>query len=907
MSLPILNFSTPEEFVDFYYEKLKEDLQVYNIQISKVGFIGFLLNLLGYTYFDLKNYYDSLFKEAFVATAQTEEALYMHAAVYGYLPAFANPSTAVGSIEFDFNNYIAKKVPGVVKREVYIGYDSNKKFSPCTFKINDFDFTINAIYKFVQDNNTYYAEIIGSDGSKVIIPSNNAEISAPLHSTKQYFTKETYFPIGKYNLGSYKTHYIQIPPGYFLSDLEVYISLPGESSETKFDISYTKFLFKGSDNVVFLRKLSSTIYVLEFGSGIRGKWVSEGTCHLITRFSKGDLANIVNSNVGLKIPIAGPVLAYDYIFTGGQYVPVSSTPAILQVPLVSVQYSEGGRDPLLGDELRTAIINYIQTRDNLVSRRDFYNVASKYAFLSDFKFMYKKINIYDFTFYFCKVFRNRMQEICYTTNHTHLLQPLINPPTNVTANLQSGGNLDPNTQYGYRVVAFDSWSRTGPSVQVTATTTNTNKSIQVSWNPVSNAVGYRVYGRTPGNQDRYWVVFNTSFIDTGDDSESVLDLVPSGSGIEPIVWYPIFLISGSEFISPFVYKYNSRMNYYEGYIVRERLTVSFTSVVVDPLTIGSGFEVPVLYLNLVYDFNKRRTNIVVKSHQDISSLSFKVSVFKERSEQIVFDENMIWNVNENGFVYSYVNSETFGLFDTSTRIVVSCYDGSNKKFVCEADNVYQMVDISDILKLFKYSHTTNTYIINIPVIIKSEFDDDKQYFLDKMVDFFSGARFSENRMIADNVQGRFLNTFVVEPPFVQSIFVQGQLWNPPVTTIKFPLKIEVEVTVDMSYVKTNYIDLVVEKDNILLELASYLQQEKSGTDIKYYNSQIIDLIHTNRKWVKSVKVKVTDSFGTELKDGIEHKSEEDILATLTDKLNAVRYTPVYVYWDLNNIEVKIIT
>ena len=72
--LPILNYSTPEEFVDYYYEKLKTDLAVYNIKISKVGFIGFLFNMLGYTHFDVKTYYDSLFKEAFVATGQIGRA-----------------------------------------------------------------------------------------------------------------------------------------------------------------------------------------------------------------------------------------------------------------------------------------------------------------------------------------------------------------------------------------------------------------------------------------------------------------------------------------------------------------------------------------------------------------------------------------------------------------------------------------------------------------------------------------------------------------------------------------------------------------------------------------------------------------------------------------------------------------
>jgi hypothetical protein len=100
-TLPTLNYTTPEEFVNYYYEKLKTDLQVYDLQISKVGFVGFYLNLLGYTHFDLKQYYDSLFKEAFVGTSQTEESQYLQASTYGYIPTFSTSATTSVSIPFD--------------------------------------------------------------------------------------------------------------------------------------------------------------------------------------------------------------------------------------------------------------------------------------------------------------------------------------------------------------------------------------------------------------------------------------------------------------------------------------------------------------------------------------------------------------------------------------------------------------------------------------------------------------------------------------------------------------------------------------------------------------------------------------------------------------------------------------
>jgi len=66
MSIPLGSLTTPEQYVNYYYDKLKSQLQSKNIQISKVGIIGFLLHTLGFTQFDIKNYFDSLFLEAFL-------------------------------------------------------------------------------------------------------------------------------------------------------------------------------------------------------------------------------------------------------------------------------------------------------------------------------------------------------------------------------------------------------------------------------------------------------------------------------------------------------------------------------------------------------------------------------------------------------------------------------------------------------------------------------------------------------------------------------------------------------------------------------------------------------------------------------------------------------------------------
>ena len=47
------------------------------------------------------------------------------------------------------------------------------------------------------------------------------------------------------------------------------------------------------------------------------------------------------------------------------------------------------------------------------------------------------------------------------------------------------------------------------------------------------------------------------------------------------------------------------------------------------------------------------------------------------------------------------------------------------------------------------------------------------YYLDKVKNFIVGTSFSENRMITDEIQCRFLNTYSIPSPFIEAVFLQG--------------------------------------------------------------------------------------------------------------------------------------
>jgi hypothetical protein len=1112
-SLPTLNYTTPEEFVNYYYEKLKTDLSVYNLQISKVGFVGFFLNLLGYTHFDIKQYYDSLFKEAFVGTAQIEESQYLHASTYGYIPTFASSSIATGTIEFDMINWLPRRQAGVVRREVIIGYSSeSSEISSSSFKSDDFDFFIDAIYKFIEveinGSYYYYADILTSDGVKYNIPSASSVITVPLYSTRQYIKQEVEVQLPSYNFGSFQTHYFSIPAGHYLTDLKVYITKNNSSTEEEYDIKYTKYLEKGTDKSVFLRKYSSTNYILEFGSGIRGEWVSAATVRLVIKYSRGNAGNLIDKTDS-KLQISGNTYAFDYkMIDGSLTTTTAESLSIIQVPLVNFDYSEGGEDPLSGEDLRDDIVNYIQTRENLVTRQDFYNIASTY--FDDFKFMFKKINIFDNTFYLCRSFRNRNQEIFYLMNHTESVMNfhymLYNENFSISAEAILSGIGTLNTGlYEYFIVCVDFWGRSEPSTRVQVSVTTQN-AVRITWTHVPNTETYRVYGRHISGQNQYWEISvgstpsaTYSYTDIGSSGQS--SYMPTGYELTELIYRPTFTISDRVFVCPFLFKHNTRMNYYDGYLIKELLRVNFSDISHEYELITSGLDVPMTYLNLEYDSSLLTTFIKLKSYEDITNFVFSISITSDNIS--ILDERMeCFPLSNNEFIYEYTDTygtiieemqievkggisdsiissleQDFTITSENNTLLIKCNDDSEDYsdsfvtvsltigvrtaaqvvtdintefgediastytttsggirikltpptggsvtnifigesstcldvlgltgsdttpavlngeitthlFTYVTSSFYQLHDISDQVRLMRYNSSDTAHIINIPLIDNTEFESDENYYIDKFINFISNSNFKENRMIADNVQCRFLNSFICYSKFIQATFLQGgqifssedYTWLDPVIDIIntpytpniniryligsspigefightddiasfdintatwsfyspevddfvlvnennlyyrwdgsswvsipdiiFPLKMRIEIKIDKLYVQKNNINVTTERNNLEFLLAEYLQKNFTGANVVFYNSMIVEFIHTNRPFIKSVKVFVTDSstIPNELDNGVEILSDDTILTGLKNKVDIVEYSPIIVYWDVNNLDLQV--
>jgi hypothetical protein len=518
MSLP---YTTPQEFVSHYLKLLQQDLGTYNIQVSKVGFVGYLLNILGYTNFDIKNYYDSLFIDAFVATAQDDESLFIHSSIYGYYPTYATPATATGTLNFDISNALPQKQATTRKREILIGYyiDKNKgaiSYTP-SFNINGYAFDINTtFYKFVAeydsaDNAKYYAEVL-TNGGITIIPSPTSNISVPLFSTIQEQLQQTIFTIPNYSFGSFYTYSFTINVGQFLSGLDVSISTDGKTW-TPYEVKYVKYLESGSSKCVFLRKITSQQFMLEFGSGNNGQWVANTQVKLSIHYSQGSAGNLINKTNTQSLLLTDYTVLYtDY----NSDLESSQMSSVLQNPIVLLDYSSGGKDPLSGENLRDEIIRFIQTRNNLISEIDFYNIAT--TFLTDFKFLFKKVQVVDNTFYLCRSFRDKMQELCLTTTLTQEIMNIdsIMRSDTLSINLTNVG-LQPNSFYYYMLACKN---ENGSIVQshIIECNPGSNLAIATFWLSVDNIYSYRLYsGTTEDNLTQYWDFRypDTCYVDSG--------------------------------------------------------------------------------------------------------------------------------------------------------------------------------------------------------------------------------------------------------------------------------------------------------------------------------------------------------------------------------------------------------
>lgn len=128
----------------------------------------------------------------------------------------------------------------------------------------------------------------------------------------------------------------------------------------------------------------------------------------------------------------------------------------------------------------------------------------------------------------CKAFgsSSSLKEWDFTTTQ---MPPISTPGVPTVTPSTSGGTLSANT-YSYRVSATYGTRETYVSGATQATTTGSTSSNAITWTAVSNATGYKVYGRTLNYEYLLGSTTGTTFTDNGSFTPS------SGPPIQSNAW-----------------------------------------------------------------------------------------------------------------------------------------------------------------------------------------------------------------------------------------------------------------------------------------------------------------------------------------------------------------------------------
>jgi len=540
--------TNPKDYIDYYTNILKKDYNFNDLKINYHGFVGFVMNLFAWTNYDIKEYYDYLFKEGFLATSEESKNLYLHASKHGYNVGYASAASVVGTFSLDLANF-PKKLSNVYKREITLP-------NPLYIKIGDYQFQTDSTYVFVEEgyngSEKYYCRINSTSDYQRLVSSASTIIKVPIYNLKQYRVIDYTKTITNYDYGTYFPYNVSIGDSEQLYNLIVSVKKVGESTYENYNVSRVKSFDTSISKSVYLTNKSEKLYVIETGNGYHGVWIPNATLNVEVYLTVGSIANSLSQQDGVA---SGEMTVVDYN-SDGVIVDSGSQSFSPTNFIIDCQSVDGGVDIPIDSELKNKITNWVESRDNLINRTDFFNVFENFS--KDFDVIFKKSQFIDNNFYLCRTLRDQYTNILYTTNHTYKTldyqnTDLIKNLTTTVLDDYTGSTLTMCRCY-YKIVAVDKFYKATPSPKITATILEDGQAISLTWDVVPEAEYYKIFGRT-NKYNQYFVVQKDHvdidgkvyFIDTGTTGISE----NCGTRYEEIdqISFPEFMIDLSETIT----------------------------------------------------------------------------------------------------------------------------------------------------------------------------------------------------------------------------------------------------------------------------------------------------------------------------------------------------------------------
>jgi hypothetical protein len=616
----------------------------------------------------------------------------------------------------------------------------------------------------------------------------------------------------------------------------------------------------------------------------------------VPNYNSNIIKYITNGEDGnISVPVDGKLESFVqyYVLTykdKGDSSPIKNIIDLSKYFTISLEYSENGTNILSGVELRNNIISYIQTRDNLISELDYNNVLDN-LYQTDLKVIFRKTNIVENIMYMFRTLRSQYNEIIKSTSLNIDCLDIDSTISNFNIVFTSNGHISAG-DYRYYIVASNGLEY-NTIYESDVITIEDNKNSYITWDAYDNANYYMIYRKQELSED-YYYLGSTSDLEYLDPGNAYNNITTSTVNQNTEWFYnPIFNINGDDYISPFIYKYVSHLNWYNSYLINNNSLFYFNNIE-ETSQLSIQYDLPRVFLNIIYSYIEKKTYIKVKAHQQFDS-GISITLFSNNLD--LNNIELIYDEEDNSFIYEYENSDTAGLILDLFDVKLYLYFEDVLQITFKNPNIQYVFDTSDILTLNIFSPTESTkLILSVPVILNSSFDSN---LYNRIYDFFVGKNLNNNRMLNDNLQVRFLNTIESLADYNSNILKQSSEYA--AIDIKLPLKLSIEVFVKSGAI----IDYNKEQDAILVELASMLSSSTyTGTDIVYYNTNIIDLVYLNREYVKDVNVTLYDSNDVVLTSGIEVLPDTEKYKNITSKIDILNYYPTYWYWDLNNINIS---
>lgn len=376
------DLTTPEQYIEFYFNQFKSELEARGLQISKVGIVGLIMHTMGFTQYDIKQYFDTLFREAFLGTADLYENINMHGAVHGFYPKFSIPSQLVGDFRLKLN-------------ALPISLTTNNKLviEKLTTIINGMQYKLDSTYTIKRN----VVQIREQSGKIIQVPYDNANPVIPISGFSQYQSYTYEYNTPYYPENTHTRHLVEMEDDdTFVTNIEAYVQESGSDEYVEYEVRTVKYFTSSNEKVVFMKVLPNNNILIETGSGIYGKYIPDSNIRITVSTTSGERGNVSKQTVK---PNEIVVRLYDNDDSQ------SRTFTNTNVLDIEIDYGDGGVNALDGEELRSEVINYIRSRENLVSELDFYTLLDNY--MRDFVLMFKKTHVLENHIYLFQAFRDK--------------------------------------------------------------------------------------------------------------------------------------------------------------------------------------------------------------------------------------------------------------------------------------------------------------------------------------------------------------------------------------------------------------------------------------------------------------------------------------------------------------------